>query len=259
MFFGDSSRVPGPYVLAHLVIFTLRPVWRGINAPTCPFCIFSGVPSPWLLGFSFGEILYLCAVGILWYLVGRLLDDWRGLNGIGIQHRFIHSNRAAQLAAGWGLFLLVISGLWIDEELHLLDGGIRTNLRFLLTVRPENALTYVLFLLWSAMLIFAPGAKLARRFRPKFAEHDPPIHKAHVDVSVVVVAVVLSYLGAITITLLVWGTTVSAGAILFKGAVSREFSLLALPLSVLVTGLPAFVLIFRKIRSLTNRGIVTSS
>ena len=133
---------------------------------------------------------------------------------------------------------------------------IGANLRYLLTVRPEIALTYVLFLLWSGMLIFSPVAKLAGRFRPKFAEDDRAMLKP--DASGTVFAALLSCLGSVMVALTVWGTIVSAGVILFKSEMFRGFPLLDGPLSGLATGVAAFVLIFRKIRSFAKLGIVNS-
>jgi hypothetical protein len=167
MFFGDSSRTPGPYVLLHLIVFTLRPVWTGINAPTYPFCDLSGQPIPWLLGFGFGEILYLCAVGILWYLVGRFLDGRRGLNE---NRRSAHSIRAALLVATWGIVLLVVSVSAIAGSLHLVETeSVLANLRLLLRARLETVLTHLLFVLWSAILILSPAVKVAQTLWPKFA------------------------------------------------------------------------------------------
>jgi hypothetical protein len=168
MFFGDSSRTPGPYVLLHLIVFTLRPVWTGINAPTYPFCNLSGQPIPWLLGFAFGEILYLCAVGILWYLVGRFLDGRRGLDE---NQPSVHSIRAALLVAAWGIVLLVVSVSAITGSLHIVETeSVLPNLRFLIRARPDAVLTHLLFVLWSVMLILSPAVKVARTLWPKFAK-----------------------------------------------------------------------------------------
>ena len=66
---ADSNRVPPHFVRLNLAALDLREVWRGINAPTVPFN-FAGLKPFQLLGLSVPEILYLMAVGVLWYLVG---------------------------------------------------------------------------------------------------------------------------------------------------------------------------------------------
>src|SRR5215472_16355502 len=67
---GNSNRVPGPFTHLDLLVISLRLIWRGVNAPACPLCAANS---------NVGELLYLAAVAVLWYSVGRFLDHRRGL------------------------------------------------------------------------------------------------------------------------------------------------------------------------------------
>ena len=137
-----------------IVFELLRPVWRGINAPTFPFCYFTGVPIHWLLGFGAGEILYLCAVAVLWYTVGRGLDGRNFARNSAEPQPIRPTARVALLMAVWGVMLLVASVYMVNYSLHLFeDESVLANLKFLARFRPETLLTHLLFLSWSAILI----------------------------------------------------------------------------------------------------------
>jgi hypothetical protein len=144
---------PGGFLYLHLRVIDARLIWRGVNAPTFPLCL-AGLTGFQVLGFGVGEILYLAAVAILWYLVGRFIDRRAGLEvptSRGIKALKIVSYF---LLMAWGLFLL-FGSLW----------AIRAELTF---DRAHffriNILTEALFMAWSLILLIFAGRRLAGGF-----------------------------------------------------------------------------------------------
>jgi hypothetical protein len=152
-------RLPPSLAHVHLFVFNLRRMWTGVNAPTFPFYFASG-PTPTgfeLLGLNVGEILYLIAVAVLWYLVGRLFDRLRGVrqDGLGDKLRIFTS----VLVLVWAGFLLVFGILVFPNFFPAtFDSG--------RVVRPDALVTYVLHLFWALALIAFSVWELVRGIRP---------------------------------------------------------------------------------------------
>ncbi|MGA8221329.1 MAG: hypothetical protein WB780_06700 [Candidatus Acidiferrales bacterium] len=157
--FVDSKRLPGSFVHVHFLVLALRPIWRGVNAPTWPLCL-AGSSNYSILGFSAGELLYLAAVAALWYLVGRFLDRRRGLQPPVSHQSPLRKNVFAVCTIVWGIVLFAVSLLSLDSIFPVTFSGTRL-------IRLENVTIYTLFLLWSFLLITIPVRKfvLAVRFR----------------------------------------------------------------------------------------------
>ena len=164
MLMGGNHRAPGPHVRVHLFVIFLRRIWSGVNAPTFPFCFATGVPLP-LVGIGVGEMLYLLAVTLVWFCVGRCLDHKRGLE--------VHEIRAFNwrellfrlLTVGWGMFLLLWNASTLDDAFPVLFLGGRL-------FRPEVVIARTLFLLWSVFLVVVPGAKLTQEVRRWWSTPD---------------------------------------------------------------------------------------
>ena len=152
-----SNRVPGPFVHVNLLVLTLRPIWRGVNAPTWPLCL-AGSSNNSMLGFSARELLYLAAVAVLWYLVGRFLDRRRGLQSQGSRQISLRKSVLSVCMTAWGIALLSVSVLSLDSIFPVTFSGTRL-------IRPENVVICALFLLWSFLLITIPGHKLLLALR----------------------------------------------------------------------------------------------
>jgi hypothetical protein len=162
MFLADTSRAPGRFVFEDVIVFYLRQVWKGVNAPTYPFCLVNGPGTGRVWQFSLSEVLYFCSVAILWFLVGRFMDR-RNQRTDAEEGRV--STKAAKawlaLLVAWGLALLALTLFWAYEDLHLFpDSGAFANLRFEAYVRPYELVESVLFLAWSLILIIMPGKRL---------------------------------------------------------------------------------------------------
>jgi hypothetical protein len=161
MLLGLSNRAPGPYVHVHLMAVEARHIWSGINAPTFPFCFATGVPLP-ALGMGVGEILYLVAVSLQWYLVGSYFDQRRGLAVPGISCAKTSRTTFRLLLVGWGTLLLLWNVSTIGNAFPVLFLGGRL-------FRPDVVIVRTLFLLWSAILVVFPALKLAQDLRQKWA------------------------------------------------------------------------------------------
>jgi hypothetical protein len=137
-------------------------MWRGVNAPTFPLYFASGPSRLQVLGLTVGEILYLIAVAILWYLVGRLLDRRKGVcqDGVSDKRRIFTS----VLILVWAGFLLV-SGILVFPNFFpaTFDSG--------RVVRPDALVTYVLHLLWALALITFSVWELVRGIRQTTTAH----------------------------------------------------------------------------------------
>jgi hypothetical protein len=166
IFFGETNRAPGRFVRVDLLIVYARLIWRGVNAPTYPFCILSGNPTYWTLGFGSGGLLYLVAVAFLWYRVGRFFDRHRGLEVAPVRRITPLRRTVTLLLVIWGVLLLAFSILMIHQSLALFPDATRlANLRFLLQYRPYEPCALFLFLIWSVTLIAIHGTSLARSSR----------------------------------------------------------------------------------------------
>ena len=94
---GDSNRRLPHFARLHYAVLDVRNTWRSINAPTFPLN-FSGYKSFHVLGLSVGEILYLVAVAVLWYLVGYFHEQ-----------RKMQKRRSVSIAVlVWGVILLCL-------------------------------------------------------------------------------------------------------------------------------------------------------
>lgn len=162
---GDSNRVPGPYVHVHLMAIKARYIWSGINAPTFPFCLVTGVWPP-VLHLAIGEILYLIAVALLWYRVGSYFDQRKSSAVPAIPRAGTGRKTLFRfLLVGWGIFLL-FGNIWtIGDAFPVLFLGGRL-------FRPDVLIVRTLFLLWSVLLIAFPGRKLAQDLRRKVVKLD---------------------------------------------------------------------------------------
>jgi hypothetical protein len=154
-------RLPPNLAHVHLFIFDLRRMWRGVNAPTFPLYFFADGPThPQVLGLSVSEILYLIAVAILWYFVGRLLDRWKGVREEGVSNK--RRIFTSVLILVWAGFLLV-SGILVFPS-----PATFASRRF---VRPDTLVTYVLHLLWALALIAFSVWELVRGIRQTTTGH----------------------------------------------------------------------------------------
>jgi len=134
---GDSNRIFSRFARLNYVILDLRNTWRSINAPTFPLN-YAGFKSFHVLGLSSGEILYLIAVAVLWYLVGYFCEQE------GIQKR-----RAVAIAVLlWGVILLCLSVVVMPVAF---EAG------------PLGVLNALLYAVWALVLIRL-GVKNLRAF-----------------------------------------------------------------------------------------------
>jgi hypothetical protein len=137
---GDSNRIPPHFVKLHLAVLDLREIWRGINAPTVPLN-FAGFERFHVLGLSAGEILYLIAVAVLWYLVGYFCEQ-----------RKMQKRRAVSIAVLlWGMILLCLSIALIPDAFPW---------TFFLPLRLLNASLYEVW----ALILIRFGVKNLRAF-----------------------------------------------------------------------------------------------
>jgi hypothetical protein len=148
---ANTSRAPGRFVHLDLIIIEARLIWRGINAPTFPLCL-AGSSSRQIFGIGVGEVLYLAAVAVLWYWVGRFFD-WRGgLEVPASQGIKKGKNVCYFLMMAWGIFLLFVS-LWT----------VRAEVLFARSYffRIDAFVIAALFLAWSLILLILAGRRLA--------------------------------------------------------------------------------------------------
>jgi len=156
MLIDSSRRVPGRFVYLHHRVIDARLIWRGVNAPTFPLCL-AELTGFQILGFGVGEILYLAAVAVLWYLVGRFIERREGL-----EVPMSQGTRALKIVSyfllmAWGLFLL-FGSLW----------AIRAELNFARAYFFRiNIFTAALFMAWSLILLIFAGRRLTRGIRRK--------------------------------------------------------------------------------------------
>lgn len=153
MLLALSNRAPGPYVHVHLFVIEARLIWRGINAPTFPLCT-AGQSNRQVLGFGVGEILYLAAVAVLWYLVGRFLDRRRHSKVTEGQGTMTPRTMPHFLVMAWGMFLLVESLWTFHDEISFAHSYF---------LRIDGIIVATLFLVWSLILLIFPGWRLASR------------------------------------------------------------------------------------------------
>ena len=163
MFFADSFRAPGRFVRLDGFIVYGRLIWRGVNAPTYPLCMYGLSGTPWTLGLGLGGLMYLVAVGVLWYLVGQSWDRRRGIE------TFCHRDSPALkrtitiVLLIWGAFLLAFTIFSMFRSVYLFPNAtLYSNLSFLIQNRPYVPCTVILFLAWSMILIIVNGITLTR-------------------------------------------------------------------------------------------------
>ena len=143
MLLALSNRAPGPYVYIHLLVIEARVICRGVNAPTFPLSRTFGV----------GEILYLAAVAVLWYLVGRFFDRRRRLKVPEGQGTRTPRTMPHFLVMAWGMFLLFESVWTFNDEISFAHSYF---------LRIDGIIVATLFLVWSLILLIFPGWRLAR-------------------------------------------------------------------------------------------------
>jgi hypothetical protein len=134
--------------------------WRGVNAPTFPLNL-ADDPHRWTLGFGVGGLLYVYAVAVLWYRVGRFIDGARGNKSFTEDPARAPSLGVAIFAAAWAISLLGFSVFGIYSRFFQNGFPARQNLVFFLN-DPEFLVSDVLFLLWSVILTLVFGRKLVR-------------------------------------------------------------------------------------------------
>lgn len=127
-------------------MISLRLIWRGVNGPTCPLCS-AGLSNHLVLGFSGGELLYLTAVALLWYLVGRSWDRRRGLQPLMGYRSQTWETVFALLTMAWGIVLLAL-------------GLAESDRSFSVSFRVEQKIICALLFLWGFLLIAFPVRKL---------------------------------------------------------------------------------------------------
>jgi hypothetical protein len=152
----DSPRPQSFAVHVPSLVIEARSIWRGVNAPTFPFCVQEFSPEH-VPRYGVREGPYLIAVVVLWFLVGRFLDRRRGLRvpggpGIGLRKSLI-----ALLVMAWGIFLLYIGLVFLAANAGL---GIP---------RSDDQFAALLFILWSVILIAFSGLTLARGICHRYA------------------------------------------------------------------------------------------
>jgi hypothetical protein len=159
---ANTSRAPGRFVHLDLIIIEARLIWRGINAPTYPLYL-AGSSNRQILGFGVGEILYLAAVVVLWYWVGRFFDRRRGLEGPTSQRIKKLKTVCYVLMMAWGIFLLFVS-LWT----------VRAEVSFARSYffRIDAFVVAALFLAWSLILLILAGRRLAGGISREHAKSD---------------------------------------------------------------------------------------
>jgi hypothetical protein len=144
---GDhTTRIPGRFLHLHLLVIDLREIWRGLNGPTFPLNL-SGLSEFQIMGLGVGEILYLAAVVLLWYLVGRFFDRHQSRP----EPNAVHTGQRrkmmlAVLTLGWGIFLFIVSIIEIP-------GAFPVTVAFGRIVRPTILIACGLEILWSLILI----------------------------------------------------------------------------------------------------------
>jgi hypothetical protein len=146
---ANTSRAPGRFVHLDLIVIEARLIWRGINAPTYPLCL-AGSSNRQILGFGVDEILYLAAVAVLWYWVGRFFDRRRGAEAT---NDGIKKLRPVYyfLMLAWGNFLLLVS-LW--------NVGAEVSFARSYFFRTDIFVVAALYLAWSLILLILAGRRL---------------------------------------------------------------------------------------------------
>jgi hypothetical protein len=144
----NTRRAPGRFGRVDFIAIQAKNVWRGLNAPTFPFC-FAGLSKYQILGFGVGELTYFAAVALLWFYVGRFFD-WRAASVAPESPTFgMRRILFSILMIAWGLFL-PFGNFWIVGR------------QFEVVMRPDLAIQSALFLIWSVVLIGVFARKLLR-------------------------------------------------------------------------------------------------
>ena len=109
MFGFSPNRFLPHFARLHLAVVLFRETWRSINAPTFPLN-FAGLKGYRVL--SGGEILYLIAVAVLWYLVGYFHE-----------RRKMRKSRVVSVAILiWGVILLCLCIAIVPDMVFKADG-----------------------------------------------------------------------------------------------------------------------------------------
>jgi hypothetical protein len=146
-----GHRAVGPSGLDTLYVPTVTLVCLGINAPALFLGLvprlFPETASGGTFGFSPWELLFLLGVVVLWYLVGRLLNNRKAAIG----------SRPAKKTTGGLLFTILVLAL----GLMIFYSG-----EELIRVRPWNnpvgtVVAGILCLLWAVGLVLLSGLRLA--------------------------------------------------------------------------------------------------
>jgi hypothetical protein len=158
-----GNRAPGRFVRLYLYVIEARTIWRGVNAPAFLCTTLAQLlQNHRILGFGLNEdFLYIVAVAVLWYFVGRLLDR-RSSSMAAISPGITIAKAAVlltQMAIGGVLFLVSV---WtIRDELSFARAYF---------FRADGFIVATLFMAWSLVLLIFPGRRLGRGFRFKGAD-----------------------------------------------------------------------------------------
>lgn len=158
---ANTSRAPGRFVHLDLIIIEARLIWRGINAPTFPLCL-AGSSKRQILGFGVDEILYLAAVAVLWYWVGRFFDRRRGVEATTDGIKKLKPVYYFLMLA-WGNFLFLVS-LW--------NASAEVSFARSYFFRIDAFVVAALYLAWSLILLILAGRRLAAGFPRERVKSD---------------------------------------------------------------------------------------
>jgi hypothetical protein len=149
---GDSNRHPPSFVRVHLAVIDLREIWRGVNAPTIPFN-FAGQKHVHVLGLSMPEILYLAAVAVLWYSIGRLYEQRKLATPANLETSRWRKRVLGVCTLAWGIILLALGVVQIPSAFPW-------TFAFGRILRPRALINALLYVAWSLILIGFGAVKL---------------------------------------------------------------------------------------------------
>jgi len=159
-----GKRAPGRFAHLHLLAIEARIIWRSINAPAFMSTRLALLLPPYrVVGFGLDDLLYLAAVAVLWYFVGRLLDRRR--SSIAQTGNEITTGKATAF-----VFLMALGGFLLLTSLWTMQNELSFAQSYFLRI--DAFIVATLFLLWAMVLLIFPGWRLARRLRSKHVKTD---------------------------------------------------------------------------------------
>ena len=99
--------------------------------------------------FWLGHLLFLGGVVVLWYLVGRALEQRRS-------RKPLDRGRAAAAVGIWRTFLVLLGILLMSVSVEMARNGVRNS------GGPGDLVAPALFAVWSGILIILPGVQLVK-------------------------------------------------------------------------------------------------